>query len=106
MMNDPYTHKPEHIVQVFNDIDSGKYPNVSFSHANVAMISKDVYYQMCYELEELRKASSMALKSLEEAAQCPVWPNTLKTAAKVSESIAALRWALYEEDENDCSTTD
>jgi hypothetical protein len=90
MMNDPYTHKPEHIVQVFNDIDSGKYPNVSFSHANVAMISKDVYYQMCYELEELRKASSMALKSLEEAA----------------ESIAALRWALYEEDENDCSTTD
>ncbi len=89
-MNDPYTHKPEHIVQVFNDIDSGKYPNVSFSHANVAMISKDVYYQMCYELEELRKASSMALKSLEEAA----------------ESIAALRWALYEEDENDCSTTD
>ena len=92
-MTDPYTHKPEHIVEVFNDIDSGKYPNVTFSHANVAMIPKDVYYQMCYELEELRKASQMALKSLEEGS------NTTK-------AIAALRWALYEEDENDCSTTD
>ena len=100
-MNDPYTHKPEHIIQVFNDINDGKYPNVTFSHANVAMIPKDVYYQMCYELDELRKASTLALQSLEEAVQCPVWPNTLKTAAKVSESIAALRWALYEEDENE-----
>ena len=103
-MNDPYTHKPEHIVEVFNDINDGKIPNVTFSHANVAMIPKDVYYDILIELEQLRKASTLALESLEEAAQCSVWPNTLKTAAKVSESIAALRWALYGlfgEDENE-----
>ena len=88
MMDDPYTHKPEHILQVFDDINSGRYPNVTFSDANVTMIPKDVYYQMCYELEELRKASEMALKSLEEG------PNT-------AEAIAALRWALYEKDENE-----
>jgi hypothetical protein len=43
---------------------------------------------MCYELEELRKASEMALKSLEEG-------------SNTTEAIAALRWALYEEDENE-----
>lgn len=92
-MTDPYTHKPEHILQVFNDIDSGKYPNVTFSHANVAMIPKDVYYQMCYELDELRKASQMALKSLEEG-------------SNTAEAITALRWAIYEEDENDRNAID
>jgi hypothetical protein len=43
MMDDLYTHKPEHILQMFNEIDSGKYPNATFSHANVAMLPKDVY---------------------------------------------------------------
>jgi hypothetical protein len=87
------THKPEHILQVFNDIDSGKYPNAVFSHANVAMIPKDVYYQMCYELDELRTASEMALKSLEEG-------------SNTAEAITALRWALDEEDENDRNAID
>ena len=41
-----------------------------------------------------RSVVEQVLKTLEEAEQCPVWPNTLKKAAKVPESADALRTAL------------
>lgn len=55
-ITDPCAHLPEHVFQIFQEIDSGKIPNATFSHANVAMIPKDVYYDLLIELEELREA--------------------------------------------------
>lgn len=36
-------HSPESVYRTFMDIDNGLFTNASFSHANVVMVSRELY---------------------------------------------------------------
>ena len=48
-------HDPKSILQVFDDIDKGKYNQASFSDANVVMINKKLYDTLIDQIDNLLK---------------------------------------------------